>query len=281
MNFLGNFQTMDDAYPEIVSAAIRSGDVRRPRDLECYELRPACFTIEDSTKTLYGGSQRRLNYRFWVVEALGYVAGVDETWYMALLERVNSGYSKYKTPEGTLAGAYGPKLSLSLRAVEQRLHQDRDTRQAVCSLWSPGENLDQQNLMCTCSLHFFMNSQEELDLHVYMRSNDLNWGTPYDVPAFALLQQVVACSLAFPPGAYHHTAGSLHVYAENPPELGGAPLDLAIPHVPCECVDEATEHAYSYLQLMLHCDNLSHFESPESSVFHGFDQLVRLGRPKL
>lgn len=62
----------------------------------------------------------------------------------------------------------------------------------------------------------------KLDCFVYMRSNDLWLGFPYDVFNFSMLSHLICCRLNdgkadgyVEPGAMHHTAASRHIYEEH------------------------------------------------------------------
>jgi hypothetical protein len=48
-----------------------------------------------------------------------------------------------------------------------------------------------------------------------MRSNDLVLGACYDVPAFTLMQEVMANDLGVKVGCYYHFANSMHVYSRH------------------------------------------------------------------
>ena len=52
-----------------------------------------------------------------------------------------------------------------------------------------------------------------------MRSNDLNWGTPYDIAAFTCIQCQMASCLGISVGKYHHSVGSLHYYNATIPTV--------------------------------------------------------------
>lgn len=71
---------------------------------------------------------------------------------------------------------------------------------------------------CTV-MHHYMIRNGRLNLTVYMRSNDLLWGFPYDVSAFCFLQQAMAAMLNVGIGTYTHIAGSLHSYDSKENEL--------------------------------------------------------------
>jgi hypothetical protein len=54
-----------------------------------------------------------------------------------------------------------------------------------------------------------------LELIVYMRSNDVWLGWPYDVVMFTVLHEALAVDLGLALGQYTHVAGSLHLYDRN------------------------------------------------------------------
>jgi len=74
-----------------------------------------------------------------------------------------------------------------------------------------------KDVPCTLSLQLLIRDRR-LHMVVNMRSNDVVWGLPHDVFSFTCLQEVLMLELreAGVPvddlGAYHHHAGSLHVY---------------------------------------------------------------------
>ena len=145
---------------------------------------------------------------------------------------------------GTFDGIYGRRLAVGLPEVYDALNEDPDTRQAVASIWAPDtlrwmREHKSKDTPCTLGLQFFTVSDHDgrsqgLDLHVTMRSNDLHWGWPYDVAAFCSLQLAMANCLGLKPNAYHHTCGSLHLYADHQPELQVNPrtLPLTLPEPP-------------------------------------------------
>ena len=290
MNYLGSFSTFDSAYYSLLRKVLSEGAKFSPRDTKCIEIRPACFDLTQPKLSLYSGSERRLNYRFWVVEALGYLTGRNDRSYANLLCATNGKYREYLDEDGYLAGAYGPKIREGLQNVYLKLTADPWSRQALVSIWSPLEDLGQLNLMCTVSLHFFQ-TEKGLDLHVYMRSNDLNWGTPYDIPAFCFLQTMMAAALNVPVGTYHHTAGSFHIYEENMPKVEpvysdkpvGIREDLRFPNYVDVTWNAVLREANCYLEaLIIQFEDGQEFRnfSFKESPFSWMDSLVRFGRGK-
>jgi thymidylate synthase len=73
---------------------------------------------------------------------------------------------------------------------------------------------DAIDVPCACTLQFLLRSGS-LDAVVYMRSNDVVWGLPYDVFLFTMLQEMLAVSLGVKVGTYFHTVASLHLYEKH------------------------------------------------------------------
>lgn len=230
---LGDFTGMDVAYDSIRNSVEQDGAKYGPRGKSCVELRPACFTIRHPQYSLYTGQSRRLNYRFYAIETLLYLAGVGGQQHAKLILAANPNMEFALNKDlGLFDGAYGQWLATSLIDAEAALERDLYTRQAVASIWSPTMFRSLKNsrdLPCTCTLQFLVerlhDGTELLGMVVNMRSNDINWGTPYDVPAFAAIQIAMAERFNLGVGTYTHIAGSLHYYedgnsdGERPPTL--------------------------------------------------------------
>lgn len=219
-----SYRNMMEGYPSMLGAVLQHGIPFKPRDFICREIRPFTFNLTNPSASLYPGFDRRLNYRFFAIETLGYIAGARESWYMELLTKVNSQFSAFAAEDGSLLGAYGPAIRRGFLDAYDLISKDAFTRQAVISIWSPGIfDKIHANTPCTCLLQLYMDDQPRhgsvpsLGLSVYMRSNDLNWGTAYDVPAFCTIQLAMAGCLGWHPGRYTHTAGSFHIYEGNHP----------------------------------------------------------------
>lgn len=214
--------TMDQLYPNLIGQAIRFGERRYPRDKECVELRPGHFTLIYPERSIYTGISRRLNFRFLALETLSYIAGWGGRDHADLLSRVNPNIRQFVNgATGSFDGAYGPRLAESMDSVCRLLSVDPDTRQAVASIWAPSTHVEfvgSKDVPCTQSLHFLL-TDNGLACVATMRSNDLNWGTPYDVPAFCAIQMAVAHVINAKIGHYVHQAGSLHLYTATPPQL--------------------------------------------------------------
>jgi hypothetical protein len=231
-------QSMDDGYRRLCNLAMSSAEAH-PRGHQCRELRPFHFTLTDPTRALYTGSSRRLNYRFFAIETLQYIAGWGHhSEHSKLLCAANPNVRQFINPNtDTFDGAYGPRLRRGLGDVYHALSKDPWSRQAVASIWSPGIPQNSLDVPCTLSLQFYREMAQnfeckpQLGLIATMRSNDLNWGTPYDVAAFCAIQCAMARCLGWQLGSYHHQVGSLHVYVDHPPSFTFTALERWIPGI--------------------------------------------------
>ena len=92
------------------------------------------------------------------------------------------------------------------------LFKDKNTRRAVIHLSDPFLNkITTKDMQCTMSIQFLLRN-DELDMTVYMRSNDVVYGLPYDFIFFESIHQYLAKRLNCKVGWYIHNATSLHLY---------------------------------------------------------------------
>ncbi len=120
---------------------------------------------------------------------------------------------------------YYPTIELAVdqvAAVVSRLKQDRDTRRACIGLWDPlCDNLDRNDIACN-NMVYFLIRDNLLHTTVIIRSNDLVWGTPYNMLQFQHLALLVqgeynhGRGMKNKVGRGHHTvvANSLHMYLD-------------------------------------------------------------------
>jgi thymidylate synthase len=148
-------------------------------------------------------------------ETLWYLARSNE---LAFIKYYLSTYGKFAEPDGTVHGAYGPRLFGMRGGVNQidnvvkLLRRKSSSRQAVIQLFNAEDLLKEyKDIPCTCSMQFLVR-KGSLHLVVYMRSNDAFVGLPHDVFAFTFIQELIARSLSLKLGTYKHVAGSLHIY---------------------------------------------------------------------
>jgi len=93
------------------------------------------------------------------------------------------------------------------------------SKKAVLTIYNKENAFKSKDNPCTMYLQFFIRDNK-LDLYVKMRSSDVWFGMPYDVPFFILVQYLMykRLSVTYPKleiGIYNHQSGSIHLYQRN------------------------------------------------------------------
>ena len=198
---------------------LESGNDVAPRGQLTKELLQQTSVI-DMRRPVVTLPERHLSTKFLGGEAYWILSGDNR---VETIEPYNKHIVNYSDDGKTFFGAYGPRILSQLDYVIDKLKSDADTRQAVLTIWreNPPETKD---VPCTVAVHFMIRDHK-LNCHVYMRSNDLWLGFPYDVFNFSMLSHLVCCRLnAFvvenggviiEPGTLYHTASSRHIYGQH------------------------------------------------------------------
>lgn len=210
-------------YPLICDAVVQTGSEVSPRGMRTKEVLDAVIVADDPRDSLPVGCGRDLVPAIGIVEALQLIAGRS---YPELTRRVGPRFGEFMDG-GAFHGSYGQRIRGQMSVVLRRLRADRDTRQAVVTLWDPQHDLlvdDSRDYPCTIALQFLIRN-DRLQLHAHMRSNDVWLGFPYDAFQFTSLQLAAANALSIEPGPYYHHATSLHAYEHDWERIG----DLRIP----------------------------------------------------
>jgi thymidylate synthase len=195
-----------------------------PRGQSTLELVGFQSSPVDMSQPFLTSKPRKLGYRFMAAEAAWILSGDNR---VETISPYSKEISNFSDDGKVFAGAYGPKVLDQIEYVVESLAKDRDTRQAVLTIWreNPGPSKD---VPCTVSVQWLV--RDGL-LHCVdtMRSSDLWLGHPYDVVNFSMLSVMVAVELRdkfdvkVGLGSLFLQAGSKHVYERN---LEGAKLCL-------------------------------------------------------
>lgn len=206
-----------NGYIAVADYVTKNGVATSPRGQFTWECLDTIIVLEDPTDALPVGIGRKLNTAIGIVEAVQLIAGHADA---ELTARVAPSMVQFM--DGPIFhGAYGRRIARQMDAVELKLRQDRDSRQAVVTLWDPmHDNVSgKKDYPCTVMLQFMIR-QDKLVMHTTMRSNDVWWGLTYDAFQFTQLQLCLARALDLEPGPYHHHAVSLHVYERDLEAIG-------------------------------------------------------------
>lgn len=236
------YESVEQAYPEIIKTLLEEGNNVSPRGMLTKELTPACITITNPRKRVLGSSIRKLNFGFMCAELIWILEASND---VNMIGHYNSNWKNFSDDGETLNGAYGKRIftwdsgirittskikeddiekevsSSSHVVINQfqkafeQLKIDPDTRQATIVFFDPYKDYrETKDKPCT-NLIRFMIRDNKLNMTVFMRSNDIWFGFPYDVFNFTMLQEIMAGMLGIEMGIYSHIADSLHIYEDQ------------------------------------------------------------------
>lgn len=199
-----------NGYVDLAQHVLRHGRKVAPRGLETREIEDAVIFIDDVYHTLPVGVGRGVVPGIGAVEACQLLSGTS---YPDVTIAVGPQFANYTEYNGLFHGAYGPRTKGQYDAVVDKLKTDSESRQAVVTIWNPEyDNVPlKKDYPCTC-LHQFRIRDGKLNMSVYMRSNDVWFGSAYDFFQFTRVQLAIASILHLEPGTYSHHVGSLHIY---------------------------------------------------------------------
>lgn len=200
-----------DLYKTVIKTVLRDGVKRHVRGFKTKELLCQTLVLTNPKDCLLTTPSRKLNEAFQVGEMVWILTGNDD---LAQISYYNKNMAKFSDDGHVLAGAYGPRIHMQKRYIIDLLKKDPDTRQAVLTIWSPSPK-PSKDIPCTVMMHFLKNEMGDLDLIVYMRSNDIFLGLPYDISTFCCFLMLVAHEVGLSVGSYYHVAGSLHAYEHD------------------------------------------------------------------
>lgn len=186
-----------------------------PRGLRTKELLHHTVKV-DMARPVVTRKERGLNYQFMAAEALWILAGRND---VDSLAKFVPKMRQFSDNGEVLAGAYGPRIVPQLPYVVNTLKQDPDTRQAALTVWTPCPG-PSKDIPCTVSMVFNIRrcsetEQENLHLHVHMRSSDAWLGIPYDVFSFSMVGFYVCALLGLYPGTLTLSLTSNHLYEQH------------------------------------------------------------------
>lgn len=196
--------------------------VSSPRGQMIKESLGVQFKIKDARNRLPYVEARKFSMSYLVAETIWYMSGNNSTEWISRY----APFWRNITDDGSTANsAYGARIFkpherasekiVQWDYVKEELRRDPDSRRAVIHIRSAHDSLhESKDVPCTLSLQFFIRG-DALHLHVSMRSSDIILGLAYDVPAFTIMQEVMANELGVELGEYVHTSNSLHCYQRD------------------------------------------------------------------
>lgn len=239
------------------------------------EWHPAVLRLTDLRYRSLCLPGRRKNLLLQLTEFLWIWHGAND---LATVEAACAQWREYSDDGKTLYGAYGRRLRCAgidgldqIRRAGERLAANPGDRQCVMTIWEPKDLwAKSKDLPCNDLLHFLIRDGK-LDLTVFIRSNDLHWGAPYNIFNWTQLQCVMAARIGVPPGTYTHFANSLHLYESKQSEYVRMlkACEQPAPDLPLS-VEGATDAQFQWLGEQLQAMLVHGLPiETEHRVFHG------------
>lgn len=211
-----NVNTLDEAFEYWYDLLTSNTDAVESRDGNVVgEVINATTVINDPTRCIMKSEIRKLPMRYCIGELLWYLSGNKN---LKEIQKYTKNWDRMSDDGMTVNSNYGHCIQHKFgfnqwEYVKNMLLENPNTRQAVIHI-KTADNTSSKDVNCTVCLQFFIRDNK-LYLTVYMRSNDLWTGFPYDVFQFTAMQILMSMELGIELGSYTHMAGSLHLYERN------------------------------------------------------------------
>lgn len=102
-----------------------------------------------------------------------------------------------------------------LQNVINLIKTNPTSRRIILSAWNPSD-LDKMALPpCHVLCQFYVTNDGKLNCQLYMRSNDIALGAPFNVASYVLLMYMIAHLTGLKPGRFIHIIGDAHIYLNN------------------------------------------------------------------
>lgn len=202
---------------------------------------------------------RNLSLSYLVGELLFYLRGENKLAFISPYskfwtkvsddgENINSCYGYYLLRERV--NTEGKDNLTQFSYCRNELLRNPTTKKAVMTIYDHKKHSKHTNdNPCTMFLQFFIRNMK-LEMDVHMRSNDIWYGLPYDVPFFSYIMIGMYYTLkekykGLQLGDYTHFAGSLHVYEKDWEQWRNLKEDAYIP------IPELTENTFDEMYTLL------------------------------
>ena len=210
------YKNFQKAYYGMLNKVLKDGKDVTVRGFDMKEIIPGYFEIKNPRDRLLNIDSRNIK-RYIFGELLWYLSGRDDVAFISKYSKMwaqltddgihnNSAYGKYifrKQENGQSQWDF----------VKDVLKNDPYSRQAVIHI-KPIQMYKTKDTVCTYFLQFFIRNNK-LDMIASMRSNDLLFGTTYDVFMFTFMQELMAAELGIEVGTYKHFASNIHIYKKD------------------------------------------------------------------
>lgn len=202
--------TMFGAYAELIKDLFNLGNVVG----ETKEINNCCLVVDNPTIEHYSLPFRNVSEKYLLAELKWYWSGDNSCKTIGQFAKLWLAI----TDDGeTSNSAYGYILQKKygfnqIEQIIELLKKDPTSRRAVLNISDPSINrITTKDMQCTVAIQFLVRNGK-LEETVYMRSNDVYFGLPYDYVYFVSIAKYIASKLGVELGTYTHHATSMHMY---------------------------------------------------------------------
>lgn len=228
--------TCESVYLSELAEVLSQGEERRDRTQTGTKSlfgRQLTFDLTDGFPLL---TTKRLPFRHIVYELFWFLSGATDTEYLKKNGvKIWEGNTTEEfirkrgldLPVGSVGKLYGYQWRHfgagrhsdqgvdQIQRVLDILMSDPTSRRMVISAWNPCD-LDQMVLEpCHVLFQLYVRSGKYLDGSLYMRSNDLFLGSPWNIACYSLLIHLYAHLSGYTPGRLVYTIGDSHIYLNH------------------------------------------------------------------
>lgn len=207
--------TVTDAFEKAYNCVSELGETVVSRIGKTKHVTDITFLVSNPYHNVCLNPQRNLSLRYLVGEIQWYLSGSNKVEDIGKYAKM---WYDLSDDGETVNSAYGYRIFHKfgfdqLQYCIDKLKKNPYDRQCILHI-KEASNKPTKDTPCTCLLQFTC-FNGRLNLHTYMRSNDIWLGLPYDMGFFTVLLQIVAKEVGLPVGVYYHTVGDLHLYERH------------------------------------------------------------------
>lgn len=207
--------TVTDAFEKAYNFVSEFGETVVSRIGKTKHVTDITFLVSNPYHNVCLNPQRNLSLRYLVGEIQWYLSGSNKVEDIGKYAKM---WYDLSDDGETVNSAYGYRIFHKfgfdqLQYCVDKLKKNPYDRQCILHI-KEASNKPTKDTPCTCLLQFTC-FNGKLNLHTYMRSNDIWLGLPYDMGFFTVLLQIVAKEVSLPVGVYYHTVGDLHLYERH------------------------------------------------------------------
>ena len=215
MELLFADNNVTNLFKQVYAALDKDGEIVKSRIGNTKHFTDMTLILTNPMANVCLDKTRNLSLKYMLGEIAWYMSGSNK------LEDIGK-YAKmwYNLSDDgeTVNSAYGYRIfeKFGFNQLDyciEKLKANPYDRQCVIHI-KEASNKPTKDTPCTCLLQFTC-FKNKLNLHVYMRSNDIWLGLPYDIAFFTCVQQYVAYKTGISLGYYYHTVGDLHLYEQH------------------------------------------------------------------